>query len=173
MSVTAPVFQLERSWLKLWAPKNTGEEGGERRNSFQTYHYNLLWRMLVTAPVFQLEMSWLKALAPRNTVEKGGERRNSFQTYATTTYFGTCPSLGRYPSWRGLGWSFGHRWWHRTLMKKRCEKGRCERRNSFQTYHYNLLWVMLITWEVFQLEMAPYGEPVASGEAAKIGQNPV
>jgi len=62
MSVTAPVCQLERSELKALAKVNTVEKG-ERRNSFQTYHYNLLWYMYVTAPVFQLERSWLKAMA--------------------------------------------------------------------------------------------------------------
>ena len=69
MSVTAPVCQLERSELKALAKVNTVEKG-ERRNSFQTYHYNLLWFIFVTAPVSHLEMSPLKALAPLNTGEK-------------------------------------------------------------------------------------------------------
>merc|ERR1712224_332380 len=46
MLVTAAVFQLERSWLKV-----------------------LFWNMphmSVTAAVFQLERSWLKAMAPLN-----------------------------------------------------------------------------------------------------------
>ena len=69
MSVTAPVCQLERSELKALAKVNTVEKEGERRNSFQTYHYNLLWYMSVTAPVFQFR-GWLKALACLNTVKK-------------------------------------------------------------------------------------------------------
>jgi len=69
MFVTAPVSQVEMSWLKTVAPLNTGKkEGGEREETvFKRIDYNLLYCMSVTAPVCQLERSPLKALAPLNT----------------------------------------------------------------------------------------------------------
>ena len=65
MSVTCEVSQF-RGWLKALTMANTGKEGGERRNSFQTYHYNLLLFMSVTFPVSQFR-GWLKDVARVNT----------------------------------------------------------------------------------------------------------
>jgi len=120
--------------------KHCEKEGGERRNSFQTYHHNLLWFMVCTWEVSQLEMSPLKALASLNTVKK--VREETVFKHITTTYCKTCPSLLRSAS-SGVGW----RHWH---MKTLCRKEGGERRNSFQTYHYNLLYCMFVTAPVCQ-----------------------